>query len=222
MPKKRDEPHDYRKNPVLACNNWTSNAELIADCAKLGYLKKEWITLDPTYGDGIWWKKWRPDRLVTHDLKLDGTDFRHLDYDDETFEAIAYDAPYVAPGGRETTKIEEMYDRYGMAGAPKTPKLLQHLINDGLTEMNRLIVPGHYILAKCQDYTSSGHMWLGTLHTANHGLSLGLELWDRFEHWGGTRPQPARTRKDGNPVVQQHARRNLSTMLVFRKKRPRR
>ena len=38
--------------PILAIAKWSSNAALIADCARLGYLRKEWRTLEPTYGYG--------------------------------------------------------------------------------------------------------------------------------------------------------------------------
>lgn len=43
--------------PVLAATAWKTNADLIVDCARLGYLRKEWITLDPTYGRGLWWAR---------------------------------------------------------------------------------------------------------------------------------------------------------------------
>src|SRR5207249_1917773 len=35
---------------VMAISDRTTNAELIADCAALGYLRDDWRTLDPTYG----------------------------------------------------------------------------------------------------------------------------------------------------------------------------
>lgn len=194
---------------VLAADRWATNADLIADCFKLGHLKDE-LTLDPTYGKGNWWKTWRPTDLVKHDAILDGSDFRNLPYSDETFPQIAYDPPYVSVGGRASSGVQGMYAAYGLLGAPNSPRELQEVINDGLMEMFRLAEPGGRILVKCQDYVSSGKLWLGTYLTLDWALALGLECIDRMEHIGNPRPQPARSR-------QIHARRNLSTLFVFKK-----
>lgn len=244
--------------PVLAAHAWPTNADLIADVARLGYLRAEWVTLDPTFGRGIWWKKWRPDELVAHDLAIDGVDFRDLPYADDTFDAVAFDPPYIAPGGRATSTLgairrgpvteridngrgpkrrtregSDFHDRYGLVDAPKTPAGVQELLEQGLAEVGRVVKPGGVVLVKCQDYITSGRLWLGTHRTLSHALELGFDVVDRLEHVAGVRPQPGnRTRKhtacngagcdaeecdDGRvPSGQQHARRNLSTLFVFR------
>lgn len=210
--------------PVLRATFWKSNAELIEDCVRLGYLKPEWKTLDPTYGKGIWWKNWKPKRLVKHDLELDGVDFRNLPHRANTFDAITYDPPYVSAGGRATTTIREFYAAYGLHGAPTTPKKLQRLINDGLTEMHRVVKPGGIVMVKCQDYISSGSLWSGTYLTERKARALGFEVVDKLIHIrksGGPQPK-GRTRKGPNgtriDTVQQHARGNTSMLLVLRKK----
>lgn len=218
------EPVSYEPIPVLdedgsvvlAANRWPSNAELIADCAKLGYLRDDWLTLDPTYGRGVWWKRWRPNVLVTHNRDKDGVDYRALPHADATFDAVTYDPSYVSTGGRKTTTIPEFNERYGLTTAASTPAGVQAEINDGLDEMVRVLKSCGSLLVKCQDYVSSGQLWPGTHYTLTHALSLGCDLVDRMEHIGTPRPQPKRTRKDGEPVLQQHARRNLSTLLVLR------
>lgn len=204
--------------PVLAATPWLNNAEMIADCHRLGYLRDEWLTLDPTYGRGKWWSLYRPPGLVTHDLRLDGVDFRNLPHGDEIFEAVAFDPPYVSVGGRRTTRMPEFHDAYGMSAAPSSPQGVQELIDDGVVEMHRVLAPAGLLLVKCQDYISSGRLWLGTHHTLTHALEVGFDVVDRLEHIGGVRPQPARWRKDGTPVAQVHARRNLSTLFVLRKR----
>ena len=203
---------------ILAATPWNSNADLIADCAALGYLRSDWLTLDPTHGKGNWWTKWRPDRLVTSDLNpsLSTTDlqadFTCLPFQAETFDAVTYDPPYVCVGGRRTSGIESMYDAYGLIRAPRTPADLQTIIDAGLTECEYVLRPGGMLLVKCQDYVSSGKLWLGTHWTLQHALLLDLECVDRLEHISGVRPQPPGRR-------QVHARRNLSTLLVLRKGR---
>lgn len=202
---------------VLAADTWPSNAELIADVASLYFDDNAYI-LDATYGRGVWWKKWRPSFVVTNDVdeQVDAQyhhDFRYFpQYWENRFDVVAFDPPYVCVGGRETSGIEEMYQRFGLIHAPKTPFDTQLLINNGLRECARVTRPGGIVLCKCQDYISSGKLWQGTFWTVNAACSTtSLELVDRFEHIAkAPRPQPPGRR-------QVHARRNLSTLFVFRK-----
>lgn len=195
--------------PVLAAQHWTSNAELILDLHELCYLRDDDEVLDPTYGKGTWWKLWSPRNLAHHDLALDGVDFRDLPYVDNRFDVVAFDPPYVSVGGRTTSGIPEMLERYGLVGAPTSPAGVQTLINAGLTECAR--VARRHVLVKCQDYISSGKFFDGTFQTRDRALELGLVLQDRFVHLTHPRPQPRRDR-------QVHARNNLSTMFVFSKR----
>lgn len=115
-------------------------------------------------------------------------------------------------GGRKTTTLPDFHNRYGLTDAPTSPRKLQTLINDGLTELYRVCAPSGTVFFKCQDYISSGKFWPGTHHSLTHALSLGFTLLDRFEHYSLTpRPQPPGRR-------QRHARRNLSTLFVLEEK----
>lgn len=194
--------------PVKAATDWRTNGDLIAALVELGYLKFGDRVLDPTFGRGRWWTTYWPDDLTTHDIAIDKVDFRDLPYAAGTFDVVAYDPPYVSVGGRTTTTIPDFHDRYGMTDAPTSPAALQLLINAGLSECMR--VTNNYVFVKCQDYISSGKLWLGTHWTLTHALSIGLECVDRLEHITSPRPQPPGRR-------QVHARRNLSTMFVFQK-----
>lgn len=195
--------------PVLAASKWRTNAELIVDVVRLGHIGATDVVLDPTYGRGVWWKAWRPDHLVTHDIVLDGVDFRHLPEPADLFDVVAFDPPYVSVGGRATTTIPDMHHRFGLTDAPHTPAGVQEQINDGLSEALRVLRPRGICLVKCKDYVSSGRLWLGTHHTVAHALSIGFEPVDKLEHIGSPGPQPT-----GRRVV--HARRNLSTLFVLR------
>ena len=194
---------------MLAASAWPTNAHLIEAVATLGYLRYEDRVLDPTFGRGVWWGRWRPAELVTHDIRQDGVDFRDLPYADGEFDAAVFDPPYVSVGGRKTTGLPDLHDRFGLTDAPTTPAGVQALINEGLGEVARVVRPGGLVLVKCQDYISSGKFWPGTHKTTSCALLLGLEIVDRLEHLAGVRPQPPGRR-------QVHARRNLSTLLVFR------
>jgi tRNA G10 N-methylase Trm11 len=203
---------------VLAAHYFRNNAELIQACARLRFLKRSDWVLDPTYGRGLWWSLWEPRKMTFHDLVLDGVDFRNTGYESHQFDAIAFDPPYVSVGGRSTTGIQEMYDRYGLWGAPTSPALLQALINDGLAEMQRLVKRRGIVFVKCQDYVSSGKLWSGTYYTEQFARSIGYDVVEKFIHVkksGGPQPKN-RTRKDGTRSRQMHARHNSSMMLVLR------
>lgn len=239
--------------PVLAAKVHSTNASLIADVARLGWLHKDLRTLDPTYGkSGAWWKTWRPDDLVWRNRKVDGSDFTAMEFDDRSFPQIAYDPPYVAPGGRKTTGMAKMHSDYGMDDTPPTPALLQDLINAGLDEVWRVLeprpsgeAPGGIALVKCQNYVWSGSLFLGAHLTMAHAIEIGFEIVDEFIHVDDApRPQPERTRKcptckgevrgddyrpcsecDGTGRVksrQHHASHNFSNLIVLRKPRDRR
>lgn len=188
---------------------------MILDVVRLGYLNEEDVLLDPTYGKGKWWSRWR-EPTVAHDITIDHVDFRRLPEADNTFDSVAFDPPYVAMGGRETTGIKEFFEAYGLTDAPKRPAGLQVMNDDGLAECKRVVKPGGIIVAKAQTYVSSGHLWLGVHHTVTAGLELGMEVVDMLQHVGHVRAQPPRTRKDGRAVVQMHSRQNYSTLVVFR------
>lgn len=205
---------------ILAAQQWKNNAELVADLFELGYLDDDVAVLDPTFEGGKWWTVRTPAQLVGHrfgdqvlgdDGELRPWDFTDTHYPDDYFDRIAYDPPYVAKGGRKTSGIVEMDERYGQVDCPATPALLQELIDNGLTEMHRICRPDGLVFVKCQDYVSSGKLWPGSHLTLTHALELDFELVDRLEHVkAAPGPQPPGRR-------QVHARRNVSTLFVLRK-----
>lgn len=197
---------------IKAAQHWRTNGELIADVARLGYIRTTDKVLDPTHGKGKWWTEFRPHQLVTHDLAIDQVDFRSLPHDDGEFDVVAFDPPYVSAGGRKTTTIDDFYERYGLRDAPTSPASLQVMNNDGLTEAKRVVKKRGFILVKTMNYVSSGKLWLGTYHTQFHALEeLDLIEVDSFVHIGHAGPQPKHNK-------QVHARTNVSFLYVFQKR----
>jgi hypothetical protein len=196
--------------PVLAAYAWRSNAELIEACARLGYLRSEWRTLDLTYGKGVFWKRWRPDHLTTNDLNPEvptwNFDFRCTGWNDATFDVVAFDPPYKLNG----TSQDAMDGRYGVDDAYVPIPARHQLMLDGLTEAARLVKPRGIVLAKCQDQVSSGRVWWQTDLLTEHGRTVGLNKIDRLDLLVTPRKQPEGRR-------QVHASRNYSTLLVFKK-----
>lgn len=202
------EPH------VLSATAWPTNADMIADVAKLGYLRKEWITLDPTYGLGTWWRKWKPNMLWACDLHphpedevgypVHRVDFRWLPFPADTYDAVVFDPPYKMNG----TPTPDVDDRYGV-GKPTSWKDRLVLMQQGLKECFRVCRPGGYVLAKCQDQVVSGRVVWQTNMLADLALDKGHKYVDRLDMLRH-RPQPAGRR-------QVHAHRNYSTLLIFEK-----
>lgn len=195
---------------VLAITDWATNAALIADCHRLGYLRDEWVTLDPTYGYGTFWKDWRPDWLVATDLdlakstSLASVDFTDLPFDDRSFDAVVFDPPYKLNG----TPTDSVDERYGVHEGGNDWRDRMNLIRAGITECVRVLGDG-YLLLKCQDQVCSGKVRWQTHEFTNHAESCGVGLVDRLDMLS-YRPQP-------NGRRQVHARRNASTMLVFKR-----
>ncbi len=199
--------------PVLAATAWRTNGELIAEVARLGYLQRDWTTLDPTWGRGTWWNEWRPHDLTGHDIDPakapDGhsTDFRQLPHPDRAFAAVAYDPPYKLNG----TPTHQVDDRYGVAGGYTSAADRHQLILDGLTECTRVLAASGILLVKCQDQVNAGAVRWQTDLVTQRAHELGLAKVDAFLMLGH-RPQPEGRR-------QVHARRNYSTLFVFQKGR---
>lgn len=205
--------------PVLSATTARTNGELVAEAARLGYLNGR--VLDPTYGRGKWWTDYQPDELVWHtDRHPDGTptgfDFRDIPHPDATFDTVAWDPPYVPPGGRSTSTVPDFHDRFGLADTPGSPEA-QHAYNmDGAREAARVLRPGGYLLWKCMDYVHWMRYYPVTAWVERDAAGLGLETADKFVHLSGTGPQPLLNR-DGTARVQRHSRRNWSMLIVFRK-----
>lgn len=191
---------------IPAVHNWPTNADLIADVAQL-YLGGVAVMLDATYGRGGWWQKWEPPTLFTNDISDESGaefhyDFRNLPWEDEQFDAVAYDPPYKYNG---RAVLGDFDSRYGIEEYTDW-KDRRALILNGFEECLR--VSRGPVLVKCQDQVVSGKVRWQSFDLMKVAESLGAELVDRFDMLGGGRPQPEGRR-------QVHARDRGSSLLVF-------
>jgi hypothetical protein len=186
-----------------------NNAELIRTVAPL-YL--DGVVLDVTYGLGNWWTSYRPLELTTHDVALDGVDFRKLPEADASFDAVCFDPPYITTGGAPTSpRLAEFRTRYGLA--PREYRgfaATNELIGAGLAECAR--VTRRWLLVKCMDYTDGGQLHFGHLLMIRWADDLGLELHDLVVHASG------RGTGGWNIVEPQRCTRAHSYLLIFRKR----
>lgn len=198
------------------------NAELIATVAQL-WIDDDDLVVDCTYGRGRFWDRYRPHRLVAHDLALDGVDFRRLPEADSSVDVVVLDPPYIVQGGRETSTIRAVsgtranvttdgdgfLERYGLVDGPRTVAELEQLFTDGIAECTRVLAPRGRLLVKCMDFVSSGRFVTMRRHVCDTAEAAGLEQVDEFVHASGLGPQPVR------PDRQQHSRRAHSFLCVF-------
>lgn len=195
---------------IYAAQKWPTNAHMIVDCVRLGYLRREWRTLDPTYGLGNFWTLWQPTYLHGSDkyVPLSGA-FRHQDdfcdlmWGDNSFDAVVFDPPYKLNG---TPSPEER--RYGVE-VPTRWQDRMTLIRDGVTECARVTKRKGFLLIKCMDQVVSGKVIWQTDEITRWAKLAGMTKVDRLDFLTDPRPQP-HTR-------QIHARRNYSTLLIFQK-----
>ena len=187
------------------------NGPLIAAAATL-WINDDKLVLDVTYGRGNFWTVYRPANLTTHDIAIDGVDFRSLPEPDGAVDVVVFDPPYIAQGGRETSTLPGFLDAYGLHDVPKTAKELRQLITDGIKECTRVLAPGGRLIIKCMDYISGGIYQQGRHHVVEEAMRCGLRQVDEFVHYSGVGPQPDRLR-------QFHSRRAHSFLCIFRKSR---
>lgn len=201
---------------VLACQDWHNNGELIADLARLGYLRAEHSVVDVTYGKGTWWNTWRPLDLIAHDLdqtKGDGVDFRQLPHPPASFDVVAYDPPYINSTPADVSTTPSFGDAYGLAAETRNSfEELWALLAGGLAEAARVVRPGGLVLAKAMAYTNGRIFRHVPALLIAYGEALGLDLVDELL----LRRTPGPLSIDPSSVTR--SRRNVSTLLIFRRR----
>lgn len=195
--------------PILGSVFTGNNAQLIAAVAPL-YLQGS--VLDVTYGRGKWWDRYTPPHFDYHDIELDGVDFRALPHDDESFDAVTFDPPYVPEGGirrqagGQTNDERDFRDRYGLAPGISFAEMNERNIA-GLAECAR--VASSWVLVKCSDFVTGGKFTLGHLTMIDAARDLGLGIHDLIIHATGTGPG------GHNITTVLRARRAHSYLIVF-------
>lgn len=187
---------------VKAISTARSNAELIAQCAELGYLRKDIITLDPTYGKGRFWTKWCPDKLIGTDLDPDrslwhlgGVNFTKLEatFEYTRFEQIVFDPPYKL-NGTSTGKGPSASDVDYAVTEYKSWRAKHDLIQAGISSCAAVAADDCTLLIKCQDQVCCGEVRWQTHEFARHAAVVGFRLVDMLHLRGGRKQPEGRTK----------------------------
>lgn len=199
---------------IWAACDWPTNGHMIADVAKLGYIKSSDITLDTTYGRGVFWNQWKPDHLVAMGYNEDPQratpsltgDFTSLPFRPHSFDVVVFDAPYM-PKGTTSEKLSSMDSHYGVGG--KGRQFIENLLTNGFDECLRVCKPGGTILTKAGRGVDSNKLFRGDDILVDHGEQAECEVITQFLFL--SRP---RTQKHRGP--QKSPRSNFSTLTIWR------
>jgi hypothetical protein len=192
---------------ISSVGEWKTNGEMIADIARLGFIRGR--VCDLTYGGGLFWTHYRPYDLTSNDLDPGRPcghhqDLRATTWASRSFGTVVLDVPYKMNG---TPAVGEMDLRYGTGEVATRSERLTLLIS-GIAEGTRLT--DDLLLVKIMDQVNSGKMrWMTDTATVVAN-ACELRKVDSFMIRGG-RKQPSGT-------SQQHARHEYSTLLVFGRK----
>lgn len=199
------------------------NAEVFPHILEL-HVPKGSRVADITWGQGVFWKKIPPEdyEVVGSDLKT-GVDCRKLPYENESFDCVVFDPPYMEGffrkseghlGGSGTHAAFRKAYSNGEAteeGGPKWHAAVLDLYIKGGKESARILRRNGILIVKCQDEVSANRQWLTHVEIVNAYEDLGFYARDLFVVVRSNQPGISRL------IKQVHARKNHSYFLVFQK-----
>jgi hypothetical protein len=177
-----------------------NNAQAIADCVTLGYLRDSDVVLDATYGKGRFWNLWKPATLLANDIQgypvaTYSNDFRHLPLDwHEQFDVTVFDPDYKLTGNSKDhqTGSGTLNADYGLDRDYKPVASLLEEHRAGFTECARVTKPKGIVLFKTMAQVVSGaKRWLD-FENVMFCTTVGCRLVDEL-YVVGHRKQPDRT-----------------------------
>lgn len=216
--KPRKAPAGISTNDLVFSALQGSNAEMFPSILEL-YVPKGGVVADVTYGKGAFWRDVpRTDyELRATDLRT-GVDCRALPYSDGSLDCVVLDPPYMhTPGGtaHEGHQNFEGYYRNNASetSGPKYHEAVLDLYYRAGNEARRVLRDGGILIVKCQDEVCAGKQRLTHVEIVVEYARYGFVAEDCFVLMRTNRPGVSRILK------QQHARKNHSYFMVFRKKR---
>jgi len=206
-------------NSLIFSAHQGTNDELFPQILSL-YVPSGSTVADVTYGKGVFWKKVEADtyKICATDLKT-GVDCRKLPYSDNSIDCVIFDPPYMhTPGGtahQNHQNFESYYHNNGTEnGTAKYHEAVLDLYFKGSAEAYRVLKPNGILVIKCQDEVCANRQRLTHVEIINELETTGYLVEDLFVLVRTNRPGVSRILK------QNHARKNHSYFLVFRKPKP--
>ncbi|MDR2718294.1 MAG: hypothetical protein LBB89_09565 [Treponema sp.] len=206
---------------VIMSAHISGNADVFAQIINLHIPVGSKIA-DVTYGNGVFWKNVDVSKyeLIATDIAT-GVDCRNLPYDNESFDVLILDPPYMEgllrnnvlhkAGTSTYTAFRECYsngDESNING-PKWHKAVTDLYFKAGIEGFRVLKNKGIMIVKCQDEVSANRQWLTHVEIINYYEQLGFYTKDLFVVVRQNKASISRL------VKQKHARKNHSYFLVF-------
>lgn len=182
---------------------------------------------DVTYGKGVFWRNIPPGKYELHASDIaDGVDCRDLPYEDDSFDCVVLDPPYMEgfyrrqnsqkAGSGTHNSFREAYsngderneDRK-QKGAPKYHAAVTDMYFRAGAEAQRVLRDEGILIVKCMDEVSANKQWLTHVEIINEYERMGFYAKDLFVVVRANKPGVSRLKN------QVHARKNHSFFLVF-------
>ena len=176
---------------------------------------------DVTYGGGVFWRNVDLSKydLVPSDIAT-GIDCRSLPYQDESFDAVVLDPPYMEgllrnnkdhkAGNGSFSAFRKYYSNGDETNnGPKWHAAVSDLYYKAGVEAYRVLRSNGVAIVKCQDEVSANKQWLTHVEIINYYEKLGFYTNDLFIIVRSNKAGISRLKK------QSHARKNHSYFLVF-------
>ena len=203
------------------------NAPVFLDILRL-YVPNGANGCDVTYGKGVFWSeaaRAHVGELLATDI-TDGVCLSALPHATESQDFHVLDPPYMCgffrPKASQKAQLNhsDFSDRYGNHGGTGYKGHYYHaaveaIYSDGIREAWRVLKPGGIQITKVQDEVSSHKQHLTHCHVVCSAQQEGFEVLDLFVVVRADKPHGRRIQN------QEHARKNHSYFLVFRKPRGR-
>ena len=201
------------------------NAPVFTNILRL-YVPRGAEGCDVTYGKGSFWNAASREhigKLYATDLQ-DGVCLSALPYGDASMGFHVLDPPYMCgffrplASQKAQANHSDFSSRYGNHGETGYKGQYYHaavenIYKDGIQEGWRVLAPGGIQITKVQDEVSSHKQHLTHCFVVNEAVRLGFEVLDLFVVVRNDKPHGRRIQR------QEHARKNHSYFLVFRKPR---
>lgn len=197
---------------------------------------------DVTYGKGVFWRRVDTGKydINASDLKKDGLpkgcrggiDSRRLPYEDNSFDCVVFDPPYMhTPGGtahnghqnfegyyanntgQDHELVQQGLDETG-GMLPKYHEAVLDLYFRSGREAWRVLRDGGIFIVKCQDEVCTNRQRLTHIEITNEFTRCGFVVEDLFVVVRNNKPGVSRLM-----TRQYHARKNHSYFMIYRKPR---
>jgi len=221
-PSGRKSPDGVATTNLIVSAYVGNNADIFPNVLRLHVPQGSKIA-DVTFGKGVFWRKIDTKNYDFHTSDIaDGVDCRDLPYENESFDCIVFDPPYMEGFFRNGNSIKAgagthnaFRDHYSngneepQKGGGKWHAAVLEIYEEGGREAHRVLRDHGVFIVKCQDEVSANRQNLTHVEIINAYAEIGFFCKDLFIVVRPNKPGMSRMLK------QVHARKNHSYFLVF-------